>query len=563
MTLLPAENTEWPPRSVAGRYRRMKLPRAWYSGDPGQLRSAYGTKSATRAGGMRTTLNPGGGVQRIIGTNSDSFWADSPSTELDTRRHLPIAQDIATISADQLFSDPPTIRVLGPLDAEGKPTLETRAAQQRLDRNLSKCRFESTLIAAAEIASALGSIGLRVAFDKGAAAIAGRPVIAKVTADAVIPHYSWGQLVGVTFWQVVQQDTERDEVWRHLEVHEAGTGMVYHGLYKGDTASIGERMPLDAQKATEHLAKAVNKDGGIRVVSAGTGKTATSIPNMLPDPADLSDEAGRSDFTLPVMDLFDAADKAYTQLMDEVDDAKSRLLIADSMLERGKPGQGVTFDASQRIFQKVKVPPSEKDGGGLPIEKVQFEMRVEQYLSLIDALTHKAIDAAGFNPNTERDQDGAAMTATEVSARNLKSRTTRDKKVRYWEGELEELLTTFLLVDVEQFAPWEQVETTTTTTAPDGTEQTSTTVQSVRVQAFPVEVQFPEAVQPTLRELAETAKMLREAGESVMEVQRVLHPDWTERELRENVEAIQAAASVIDPVSFGTAGAGMGPGDGV
>jgi len=558
--LLPADNTEWPPRSVAGRYRRMKLPRAWYSGDPGQLRSAYGTKSATRAGGMRTTLNPGGGHQRIIGTNTDSFWADNPSTELDTRRHLPIAQDIATISADQLFSDPPTIRVKGPTDAQGKPTLETRAAQQRLDYVLAKCRFDSLLIAAAEIASALGSIGLRVAFDKNAAAIAGRPVIAKVTADAVIPHYSWGQLVGVTFWQVVRQDTERDEVWRHLEVHEAGTGMVYHALYKGDTASIGERQRLDAQPATAHLATEADPTGanGIRVVSAGSGKTATSIPNMLPDPADLSDEAGRSDFTLPVMDLFDAADKAYTQLMDEVDDAKSRLLIADSMLERGKAGQGVTFDANQRIFQKVKVPPSEKDGGGLPIEKVQFEMRVAEYLQLIDALTYKAIDAAGFNPNTERDQDGAAMTATEVSARNLKSRTTRDKKVRYWEGELEELLTTLALVDVEQFAPWEQVEVTNG----EG-ENATTTVQSVRVQAFPVEVQFPEAVQPTLRELAETAKMLREAGESVLEVQRVLHPDWSERELQENVASIQSAASVIDPVSFGTAGQGVGPGDGI
>lgn len=558
--LLPEDNTQWPPASAAGRYRRMKLPRAWYSGDPGQLRSAYGVKVATRAGGLRTTLNPGGGAQRVIGTNADSFWADNPTSELDTRRHLPIAQDIATISADQLFSDPPTVRVMGPTDAEGRPSIETRAAQQRLDRVLELCRWDSLLIASAEIASALGSTGLRIAFDKTAAAIADRPVIARVTADAVIPHYSWGQLVGVTFWQVVRQDRERDEVWRHLEVHEAGTGMVYHGLYKGDTASIGERQRLDAQPATAHLGTEDDPMGvgGIRVVSAGRGKTATSIPNMLPDPMDLNDEAGRSDFTLPVMDLFDAADKAYTQLMDEVDDAKSRLLIADSMLERGKAGQGVSFDPNQRIFNRVKMPPQEKEGGGLPIEKVQFEMRVTEYLALIDALTWKAIDAAGFNPNTEREGDGAAMTATEVSSRNLKSRTTRDKKVRYWEGELEELLTTLLLVDVEQFAPWVQVETT----RGEGDAQVST-VESVRVQAFPVQVQFPEAVQPTLRELAETASALREAGESVLEIQRVLHPDWSERQLRDNVDLIQRAASVIDPVSFGAAGAGVGPGDGV
>lgn len=557
--LLPAEGSAWPPASAASRYRRMRMPRAWYSGDPAQLRAAYGVKSApAKSGGLRTTLNPGGGQQRVLGTSQDSFWADTSSVEVDTRRHLPIAQDIATISADQLFSDSPSIIVDGPTDKDGNPDLETRAAQQRLDYVLSRCGWESLLIASAEIASALGSIGLRIAFDKNAKAIAGRPVVTRVNADAMIPHYSWGQLVGVTFWQVVASNPDRNEVWRHLEVHEAGTGMVYHGLYKGDSANLGERRPLADQAATKGLAELVDKDGGIQVVSAGTGKTATSIPNMLPDPANLDDNAGRSDFTLPVMDLFDAADKAYTQLMDEVDDAKSRLFIADSLLERGAVGSGVSFNPDQRLYRKVKVPPSEDETGKLPIEKVQFEMRVEQYLSLIDALTYKAIDAAGFNPNTERSDDGVAMTATEVSARNVKSRTTRDKKVRYWEGELEELLSTLLLVDVEQFAPFEQVAITTG----EG-DAATTTYQSVKVQPFPVRVQFPEAVQPTQLQLAETAKALKEAGESVLEIQRALHPDWSERKLNENVARIQAAASVIDPVSFGVGGGAVGPGDGV
>lgn len=559
-TLLPAEDTPWPPPSAAARYRRMRKPRAWYSGDPEQLRAAYGRKStAQRTGGMRTTLNPGGGAQRVLGSNGDAFWADAGSVEQDTRRHLPIAQDIATISADQLFSDPPSILSDGPLDADGQPTLETRAAQQRLDYVLDRCNATSMLIAAAEVSSALGSIGLRIAFDKTAKAIAGRPVITRVNADAVIPHYSWGQLIGVTFWQVVSADADRDEVWRHLEVHESGTGMVYHALFKGTAASLGKRRPLADSPATAGLAGLVDSLGGIRVVAAGTGKTATSIPNMLPDPANLDDNAGRSDFTLPVMDLFEAADKAYTQMMDEVDDAKSRLFIADSLLERGAVGAGVSFNPDQRLYRKVKVPPSEQEPGVTDlIEKVQFEMRVEQYLSLIDALTYKAIDAAGFNPNTERESDGGQMTATEYSGKNAKTRTTRDKKVRYWESELEDLLTTLVQVDVEQFSPYEQV----TVTQGDG-DNATTTVVSVKVRPFPVRVRFPEAVQPTQMQLAETAKALKDAGESVLEIQRVLHPDWSERQLNENVARIQSAASIIDPVSFGVGGQDVGPGDGV
>lgn len=540
--LLPVDDTPWPPPSVANRYARMRLPEAWYSGDPSQLRTAYGTKVTTSqpGRGVTTTLNPGGGPARVQAASRDTFWSTEQTRELDTRRHLPIAQDITTMSADLLFSDPPSFIVDGPRDAKGAPLPATLAAQQRLDYVLRKCKFQATLLAAAEISSALGSTGLRIAFDK-AGPVKDRPLVTRVDADAIVPHYSWGQLIAVTFWQVVSADATYDVVWRHLELHQ--DGVVYHALYKGDGRNLGKRRPLAEQPATAHLA--VGEDSGIRIVS--TGKTGTSIPNMLPDPAERSSYGGRSDLTLPVMDILDAADKAYTQLMDDVDDSKSRLLIADSMLERGRPGEGVTFDANQRVFNRVKVPPAEKEGGGLPIEKVQFEMRVEQYLQLIDALTHKAIDAAGYSAQTDREQTGDAMTATEVNTRSRKSMGTRDKKVRYWEDELEELLTTLLRVDVEQFSPTEQVEGA-----------------SVRVEAFPVLVQFPEAVQPTLIELANTAKVLSEAKAASMEVLVALvHPDWDTVEVTEEVDRIKAATDVIDPVSFGTGGQGMGPGDGI
>lgn len=548
--LLPADDTAWPPPSVATRYRNMEAPLAWYSGDPARLRRAYGTRRIVR----RTTMRAGGGIASSVSTSESSQWAEDPVGEVDTRRHLPLAEDIAQTSAALLFADPPTVEVVGPMvtvrDAAGneaqEPAPVTVATQMRLDRILEACNFHGTLLAAAEISAAAGSTGLRIAFDKASPAIGGRPVITRVDADAVIPHYQWGQLVAVTFWQEVDRKGADSlaPVWRHLELHEGGK--VYHALYEGSGDNLGKRRPLEAKPATARLAQLVDAEGAI-VIDAAGGRTATSVPNMLPDPLNRSDYGGRSDLTPAVMDLLDAADKAYSQLMDSVDDARSRLFISESILERGAPGEGQRFDPRQRVYTKVKMPPSETENGKLPIEKVQFEMHVQEYLELIEALSYKAMDAAGYNPQTQRDDAGAAMTATEYAGRNRKSMTTRDKKLRHWTGELAALLTTLLAVDVAQFGPlYEMV---------DG--------QAVAVQALPVRVTFPEAVQPTLIELANVAQALKAAGAASTEVLvRIVHPDWDDKTVGEEVDRITSAASVVDPVSFGSGGIGLGAGDG-
>lgn len=553
MTGLPANNTAWPMPGNGARYRRMARHDAWYSGDADRLAAAYGTRSASSANTPGTTINAPGLVKRIVAAFRNEFWASSSDDEVDTKRHLPTPEDIARHSARLLFSERLQIRVKGPTyDADGaagpdgKPTYlkgdampETLAAQRRLDHTLSMCNFDALVLAAAEVASALGSTGLRIAFDK-TGPVKDRPLLARVDADAIVPVYSWGQLVGVIFWQLVKQDAG-DVIWRHLELHEGGR--VYHGLYKGSSDSIGERQPLDANGATAHLAPLVDAQGGITILASG-GRTATSIPNMLPDPLDRANNAGRSDYTPAVMDLFDAIDRVFSQMMDTIEDAKSRLLVADSMLERGKPGQGVTFDRNQRIFTKVKVPPAEREGGGLPIEKIQFEMHVEEYLRAIDWLIRKAVEAAGYDAGTDVGQGGRDITATEITVGKSDDMATRDTKIRYWQPELQALLTSYLAVDVEQFAPRDE--------------------SGQLVKAFPVEVTFPDAVQPTKLELANIAKALKDAGAaSVYELVKTVNPDWTDSQISADVDRIMTQGGVIDPVSFGTAGAGMGPGLGI
>lgn len=554
MTGLPANNTAWPPPGNTERYRRMRKHDAWYSGDADRLAGVYGTHTAQTATTPGTTLNAPGLVKRVVAAFRNEFWASPSSDEVDTKRHLPTPEDIARHSARLLFSERLQIRVKGPTypadgpaGADGKPTYlkgdampETLAAQRRLDHTLSMCNFDALVLAAAEIASALGSTGLRIAFDK-TGPIKDRPLLARVDADAIVPVYSWGQLVGVMFWQLVKQEAG-DVLWRHIELHEGGR--VYHGLYKGSSDSIGERVPLELSLATAHLAPIVDDEGGITILTNG-GRTATSIPNMLPDPLDRSNNAGRSDYTPAVMDLFDAIDRVFSQMMDTIEDAKSRIIVSDSMLERGKPGQGVTFDRNQRIFTKVKVPPAEKEGGGLPIEKIQFEMHVAEYLSALDWLIRAAVEAAGYDAGTDVGQSGRDVTATEITVDRSDDMATRDTKIRYWQPELQALLTSYLAVDVEQFTP-RDAET------------------GQLVKAYPVEVTFPDAVQPTKLELANIAKALKDAGAaSIYELVKTVNPDWTDAQISKDVERIMTQGNVIDPVSFGTAGAGVTPGLGI
>lgn len=541
MSILPEPKTPWPPSADRARYERMRSCSAWYGGDPARLASLPGGAVATVSGGgsVRTTINPGGGVSTATMSGRDVFWgARNNSHEVDTRRHLPVAQDIAALNAELLFSEAPFVSVDGPREevanekgqTSQRATIETRAAQQRLEKVLDRCNFHAVLMAGAEIGSALGSTGLRIAIDK--TTIPDRPVITRVDADAIIPRYSWGQLTGVLFWHVVKID--RDIVYRHIEAHERGE--VQHALYKGTGDNIGERIPLATLSSTAHLAPegdplatevtiTIDRDGG---------KTATSIPNMLPDPLDRHNNVGRSDYTPSVQGLFDDIDRVYTQMMESIDDAKSRLIIGEGMLDRGRPGSGVAFNQDQRIFTQVKLPPAEKESGGIPIEKVQFDMRVAEYLQALDSLVTKATEYAGYTADTERDERGAPMTATEYQGRNQRSMRTRGKKMGYWHAELEDILTTLLRVDVAEFGPVEFV---------DGT--------PVVVKAYPVLVEFPHAVQPTLVELAETARALRDAeAASKFTLVKTVHPDWDDTDVQAEVDRMLAESAVIDPVTF-------------
>lgn len=510
---LPESKTAWPPAEQTKRYNHMSVASAWYGGDPDQLRALYGDVNAgTRAG---AATKGGNWLARTFGW----LWGRVDPSQPDEKLHVPVATDISVLSSELLFARTPRF-VVQPteFDEDGAPSeaqqAEIAKTQARLDVLLDSCGFDATLLASAETQSALGSVGLKVAWDKDDLSM---PVITRVDADACVPEYRFGQLRAVTFWSVAK---DGETWWYHLERHEQGR--IYHGLYKGVRGNLGQQMSLADHPMTRDLAELVDEESSIE--TADDAWTAVSIPNMLPDPLDRLSNAGRSDYTPGVIQLFDAIDKTYTSMMRDIDDGKSRLLVADYMLESRGLGKGVEFDQDQHLFTRLKMSPSDK--GDAPIEQVQFSIRVAEHIAAIDHLVKKAVQSAGFSPQSLGDyESGSAMTATEVEARERRSISTMSKKRRYWQA-VERLLEGLLRVDAK--------------------------VYDSGVVPLPVKIEWQPVATDSLKVLAETVELMKRAEASSLEVRvRTLHPDWDDDEVLEEVERIQSESSAVDPATFG------------
>lgn len=505
---LPENNIPFPPKEHSSRYSRMKINATWYGGDPDKLSNIYGGNSSSSRPRRQ-------GVARVF----DWFWGKTDDTQLDDKIHVPVAQDIATLSSELLFSESPTFQVQhsqfladgSPDPAQDNIVTET---QKRLDYILKKNNFDSLLLASAETCAVLGAVGFRIAWDATSMTY---PVITRVDADAMIPEYKWGQLVAVTFWTIVGKKDE--EVWYHLERHEAGA--IYHGLYHGTTGNLGRRVPLTDSPATAGLASMVDEES--KIVTPASVMTAVSIPNILPDPLDRTVNVGRSDFTPGVISLFDAIDKTYSSLMRDINDAKSRILVADYMLESRGIGRGVEFDQDQHVFTKLKMSPS--DNGDAPITQIQFDIRVDQHLKAIEALTSRVIKACGYSPDAENADTGKAITATEYNGKQRRSLATRDKKIRYWYA-LESLIEALLVIDAEVF--------------------------NSGITPLPVEMEVPDGIQVDMKVLAETVNLLKSAESASLRIRvKILHPDWEDAQVDAEVEEIMKETGIQDPTTFG------------
>jgi SPP1 Gp6-like portal protein len=503
MPLPAGGNTPWPPTSIAPVTARLSTWSAWYSGDPEQLSLVYGGMAGNDATGAFASER-GGWKAAVKRTVQRWFWGARPlnAGEQRTKLHVPIAADIASTSADLLFSEPPTLKV------------EDTATQTVLD-DLVEEGLHATLLEAAEIAAALGGVYLRVCWDTE---YSDRPWLAAVHPDAAVPEWQWGRLAAVTFWRVLADDGR--VVVRHLERHEPGR--IMHAVYEGDRDVLGRRVELTAFPQTQALADAITQDDD--TIATGVDRmTAVYVPNMrpnrlwrnLPDAAPL----GRSDYA-GVEPLMDALDETYSSWMRDIRLGKGRLIVPRDYLQPLGPGKGAAVDLDREVYEALNTMGGED--GRMALTVAQFAIRVDEHSRTATELLTRIVAAGGYSAQTFGLTGDVAVTATEVTARERRSMITRDRKTRYCKPELADIVETLLAVYRTVFAA---------------------TVTPARPK-----IKFGDSVSESPEALAQTAQLLRAAeAASTRTLVELVHPDWDKTQIDAEVQTITAEKATMVP----------------
>jgi hypothetical protein len=164
----------------------------------------------------------------------------------------------------------------------------------------------------------------------------------------------------------------------------------------------------------------------------------------------------------------------------------------------------------------------------------QFLIRVQEHKDTAQDLTEQILRSAGYSSQTFGEMGDAAVTATEVVARERQSFTTRNRKIIYWRPGLARILGVLLAIDKA--------------------------VYRSGVDLIEPIIEFADSVSEDPQTIATTAQLLRAAEAASTEtLVRMVHPDWDDARVTDEVGDIAAEAgrSVEDPTQLGAGGAGL------
>lgn len=507
---LPTDSIDWPPPAWQADYDRIVAQRDALTG---------------KASARQPEKRRGGVIDRFRNRNNSA----TDTTDRD-RLHVPMQRQIGNTSASLLFSEPPTIQIPEAhvelnVDADGNEIVTAevsvaRATEERLNDLVDAVRLHSKLLHGGYIASGTGGCYLRPAWDK--TLIADRPFLTVVAHDRAVPVFRQDQLVEVTFWTELERSIS-GEVWRWLECHTPGK--IEHALYFGRGDKLGQRHPINERAETKALIgpDGADENGVINLTQYGIeGLLVDYIPNKLPHPVTLSGTIGGAD-TEGLEDQLDALDEADTGWRKDVRLGRRRIIVPDQFLDHRGRGQGASFDDARDVFSPMEMGAMDNEGKAL-IESVDFPVRAEDFQATVDNRMHRISVAAGYNAESVTwANTGEAATATEILSRDALSADTTSAKRGYWEPAISKTLWKLLQIDAALFT-------------------------TGLVPMRPVVI-WPQATEQDMRETSSTLNLLNLAkAVSTEEKVRLLHPDWTQRQIEAEAQLIKDENSTaVDP----------------
>ncbi|GIJ10740.1 phage portal protein [Micromonospora andamanensis] len=481
----------WPPPAHAPAYSAYRTWDAWYVGDPAELVKVYTERPAAK---VRPSQLAGG----VVGMLSRFLWGTPPRAgQRDTRLHVPVPADLAATSAGLLFAEPPAL------------ACDNTAAQEAVDRLIEHGLY-TVLRHGAEIGSTLGDVYLRPVIDRDVAA--DRAIATAVPADAAIPVIRWGRLLEVTFWSTVYESS--GTVLRLLEHHDVinGAGRITYALHQGTDQELGRPIPLTEHPDVAHLAELLDETGSqptgldrldvVRIPNAGPQRLWRKLGPLK--------YHGRSD-----MDgnepLFDRIDEVWTSWMQDIRLGRGRITVPEYMLQSNGPGQGAVWDADREVYSAINAMPGQQAGTGLTVS--QFAIRTAEHKATLDELMQTAMRHAGLSAQTLGDEGDVAMTATEAQSRERQTFVSRGDRVTTWAPALAEYVELHLALERAHFAGPEEERPN---------------------------VEFGDSITESPEQVARTVQLLDAATAVSVETKvRMVHPDWDDDQVREEVDKIR------------------------
>ncbi|MFF7335438.1 hypothetical protein [Streptomyces sp. NPDC008150] len=537
MTLPLSGKTPWPPVQFEEPFHDMEVWRAWYGGDTAHLAQVYGGPESyaqnPRAREFFDLNKPSQFRGGLVGGLARMFWGEpitpgQPAAKL----HVPLAADIAELSANLLWADVPSVTV----DSDSATDKTTATATTAQIKRYLDDRGHATMREGSERAAAQSGVYVRVVWDT---ALRPRPWWDLLGPDAVIPEWRWGILTAATVWREVPSPTGGAEVWRLLERHESGS--IEYGLYKGSPDVLGMMMGLADHPDTAGLVGRVDAKG--RQATRVNRLLVHYVPNIRPqrmwDHIEDAQPFGRSDFA-GIEPMMGALDEAWTSWMRDLRLGKARIMLPQSMLETDGPGSGGMFDLDREVFVQLNM--LDEGTGASALAMNQFAIRVDEHERTTAALRRQILSSAGYSAQSFGEEGTVAATATEVVARKEESLTTRGTKILYQRPALLDLITTTMHVDV-----------------------THCKAKGIDPAAELTAV-WPQAVQPDPEAVGRTLSFLETAGaiSTYMKV-KTLRPEWDEEDVQAEVARIRGDQAAKNPLPvgdpFGAHGGGPAEGE--
>ena len=516
---------QFPPAPYDVAFKQIEIDDAWYSNDVERIAQWQGNPTHFRNGQPYV-----GGLQGAVSTG---LFGTPQNGENRSALSIPVAGDLAQLSADLLFAEAPSITLPDSSGKDAKP--ERKAAQERLELIVSSDAAHAELLRAGEYAAAHGGAYLTAVWDK---TFREHVWFRAFRLDCVIPEWRYGELSGATAWT---DHVKTDDTYRLFEKHAPGS--ITYSLWKGTSATQGNQVPLDTITETAHYLSLIDVvDASVLPMAATldvvvrTGVpwlTVEYFPNMMPHPmwdkkGDLAN-LGRSDF-FGLQPLFARINTLWGSLMRDFDNGMGRLTVPESYLKLNGRGQQASVDLGRQVYSPVGGLVDDGKGGSITIS--QFNIRVKEHIDAIQELKREIAQSAGYSvSHFGIKDDGGLKTATEVNDDRTDSERTRDKKALYVRPALARLARTALAIDALVFPG----------------------MGGALIMDLP-DIKFAEVSQVSPLVRAQTVQMLDAAGAvstrtKVVMAQPTLDADDIDTEVAD-IKSERGLGSVPDPTTF-------------